>query len=485
MVSDGATRNGDSPAVLEAGEWRRDALHNLCLADPVWAERYDGWTELGSGGTATVVFTHSRAAGELVALKIFPRLAPEDRERFQQEVRNAQRLASPHIVRTFSPFLRGSLAWIEMEYVDGPSLREDLERRSREGTPFTKEQAFGIGVALAQALAAAHEAGVIHRDVKPANVLLPRSGSPRAKLGDFGTSRVAGAARLTKTGLLVGTPQFAAPEVVEGQPAGPASDVYSLSLCLYLLFTNNRFPYLVPDESSPAQWLKAHTDQAALPATALNPEVPPELAGLLARGLAKLPQDRPSASEVLDGLTALTKPVGVGVRRARRPRSPRLALVGLAILALVIAIAGIRRPPAPEPAVPSDPRPSVAPPPETPSAPTPTASRIPTRPPRILPLPSARPEPTPLPLRATLRGDLLLLQNFGGEPFTDLRIALVSADGGRHAATAPEGLTPGEELFLALDSFEPTPPAGFVPVRVDVAARGVAGDPRVTSIPVP
>ena len=100
-----------------------DALHQLCRADPVWAERYEGWTELGRGGSASVVRTFSRATGEDIALKVFHHLAPEDEQRFRQEVRSAQRLTSPHIVRTYGAFPRGRLAWIEMELVEGPVLR--------------------------------------------------------------------------------------------------------------------------------------------------------------------------------------------------------------------------------------------------------------------------------------------------------------------------------------------------------------------------
>ena len=88
------------------------ALHDLCRADPVWADRYEGWTELGRGGSATVVRTHSKVAGQDIALKVFLRTAAEDWPRFQAEVQNAQALVSPCIVRTYSPFRRGSVAWI-------------------------------------------------------------------------------------------------------------------------------------------------------------------------------------------------------------------------------------------------------------------------------------------------------------------------------------------------------------------------------------
>ncbi|HZJ71421.1 MAG TPA: hypothetical protein VFF36_10865, partial [Planctomycetota bacterium] len=89
----------------------RDALHNLCLADPVWTERYEGWTYLGQGGSATVVRTHGKALDEDLALKVFPRLSIDEWTRFRRELGTAQRLTSPYIVRTYSPFPRGSFAW--------------------------------------------------------------------------------------------------------------------------------------------------------------------------------------------------------------------------------------------------------------------------------------------------------------------------------------------------------------------------------------
>src|SRR5262245_19688856 len=114
----------ERPAALSAPQ---DALHNLCRADPVWVERYEGWQALGHGSSASVVRTRSKATGGDLALKIFPRLDTEEWRRYQQEVRNAQRLASPFIVKSYSAFPRGTFAWIEMEWVDGQNLRQEIE----------------------------------------------------------------------------------------------------------------------------------------------------------------------------------------------------------------------------------------------------------------------------------------------------------------------------------------------------------------------
>ncbi len=433
-----------------------DALHDLCRADPVWADRYEGWTELGSGGSATVVRTHSKVAGQDIALKVFLRTATEDGQRFQAEVRNAQALVSPYIVRTYSPFRRGGMGWIEMELVDGPDLKRELERRDR---PFAVPDALEVGAAVAHALAAAHEAGVLHRDVKPANVLLPRSRRPVAKLGDFGTSRLAGAARITHTGLLAGTPQFVAPEVVAGGSAGPASDVYGLMLCVYLMLSRNRFPFEMAEDGPVAQWLRAHADAPVLPITVFNPEVPPPVGALLLRGLAKDPTHRPSAAEVAAAFDGGTWEGAV----VPLPRGKGVRLVWLGAGAAVVLLAG-----------------SVILPRESPprgGAPTPAPTRAstpepsPARPPRAEPALTRAAAPA---LRASFREELLILANPGPQRLLDLRIVLIDPAGVRHEAAAPDGIAPGEDLHLALDDFAPPVGPGAVPSRLEVSAR----DPR-------
>jgi Tol biopolymer transport system component len=283
----------------------RDALHNLCMADPVWVERYEGWSALGHGGSASVVRTRSKATGEDVALKIFPRLNTEEWKRYTQEVRNAQRLTSAYIVRSYSAFPRETFAWIEMEWVDGPNLRQEIERTA---APFPIERALEIAAAVATALATAHAEGVIHRDVKPANILLPAGGKPVAKLGDFGLSRLADATRLTQSGLLVGTPQFAAPEVIEGRrTADGAADIYALSLCLFLMLSGGEAPFDIEDETTPTQWIWAHTSAQPRDIDLLNPNVPEAVTELLQRGLDKEPELRPTAAEFVRSLPLTAK----------------------------------------------------------------------------------------------------------------------------------------------------------------------------------
>ena len=426
-----------------------DALHQLCQADPIWAERYQGWTELGRGGSASVVRTFSRATGEDIALKVFHHLAPEDEQRFRQEVRSAQRLTSPHIVRTYGAFPRGRLAWIEMELVEGPDLRRELDRRAVERQPFDTAAAFAIGGALTQALVTAHEAGVVHRDVKPGNVLLPASRKPIAKLGDFGLSRVAGSTRVTATGLLAGTPQFVAPEIIAGKGATAAADVYSLALTLYLVFSGNRSPYGIGPDASPAEWLRAHSEARPRPLRDHAPSAPAGIAQLLAEGLAKDPAARPSAAHFAQELRALASGAHTsGTLSVSRGLSRRAMLAaGVAVLALAAAALGARR-----------------------------LASGPQEPP--VSLPAAQPSSAPTPVAApsafsvTLGDGLLTVLNAGAASVSDLRVTAYDANGATHEASALGTFAPGDEVLLPLDAFSPALPATSRPSRVSVQPSG-------------
>jgi serine/threonine-protein kinase len=407
-----------------------DGLHALCLADAVWAERYDGWFELGRGASAVLVRAHCRAVADDLALKVFPRLRPEEERRFRQEVRCAQRLASPFIVRTYSAFLRGSLAWIEMELVDGPDLGHALAARAREGRPFSLAEGLELAAALAEGLRLAHEAEVVHRDIKPANILLPRSGRPAAKLGDFGISRALDSTRVTATGVLAGTPQFAAPEIINGAPASPASDVYSLALTLYLVFAGNRFPFAVARDAPPARWMKAHLEEAPQPLRALRPEVPAALDDLLLRALEKDPRRRPTAQDLLEAVAAAP--------RASAPPPPpgwrRRAGLAAALLGgglLVLALRG----------------------PWSPATGAPAAAT----------LPAPRPEPpfASAPVALFVEEEVLRVVARTSADLPVVGITLRGEDGRRFAAEVLGGLGAGDEVLVALDAFTPALPPGL------------------------
>ena len=270
-------------------------------------------------------------------------------------------------------------------------------------------------------------------------------------------------------GLLAGTPQFVAPEVVAGGSAGPASDVYGLMLCVYLMLSGNRFPFEMAEDGPVAQWLKAHTDAPVLPITVFNPSVPPPVGALLLRGLAKDPTHRPSAAEVaaafesggFEGAVVPGRSRGSGVWRGAGA-----AVVLLAGSAILLRD-GLPREEVPTPASTPRPEPAASPAPADQETPAPPPAR------------PQRPEPALTPpapaLRASFRGELLTLANSGPQPLLDLRIVLVDRAGVRHNAAAPDGIAPGEELHLALDDFTPPVDPAAAPTRLEVSARDPQG----------
>jgi hypothetical protein len=297
---------------------RRDAapgeerLHGRCLANELWAKFYLGWELIGRGAYGTVVGTRHRTFGD-IAVKAFEWLSSQEETRFDQEAAALARLNHPAIVRIYGAFKDDGLYWFEMERVHGPTLKEALETRQKQGRPFAFQDALEIAIDVTEALQAAHAAGLIHRDVKPANVLLPepRAGQgPRAKLGDFGVSRLFDAGRLTATGVVVGSYEYAAPELFAGRTATSASDVYSFTLLMYRLLTDNAYPYEINGDRTPVAFMEAHTKQVALPVGLLNRELTQDLQDLITLGLAKDPRRRPSWDEI------------VGVLRQSKGRSP-------------------------------------------------------------------------------------------------------------------------------------------------------------------
>jgi hypothetical protein len=324
-----------APQVQPSRPGFQDALQRLCFSDEEFARKYEGWAEIGRGGFAVVAKTFCRDYGHAIAVKVFSQLDEEQLARFRQEVHNARLFHSRNVVKTFGATIRGTLAWIEMEFVDGQNLRKELEHRQAEKRPFSIEEAVGIGIAVSEALAAGHAADVLHRDVKPANILLPKSGDVVAKLGDFGVSRFSGHAKVTKTGCSPGTPQFWAPEVCNGRPPGAPSDVYSFSVCLYMLLSGNHYPYNIPEDAVVTTYQEAHRHQAPIPITVFNAAVPRGLQEILTLGMAKEPEHRPSIQEVHDALIgARTSRPSVSSTPEGRPRAKpmrrRLVIAGIA-----------------------------------------------------------------------------------------------------------------------------------------------------------
>jgi len=267
------------------------------------AGRYDLVEVIGRGGMGVVYRGRDRTLDRTVAVKVLPALFAENPtlvERFEREARAAASLNHPNIVSVFDSGRDGTERFIVMECVPGVSLAELLRERGR----LEVREAVALAAQIAGALAAAHAAGIVHRDVKPANVMVLPSGG--AKVLDFGIARAAADAALTNTSMVLGSAPYIAPEVMLGQAADERSDIYSLGCVLYEMLTGR--PPFVGD--LPAVVMNQHTNAAPQPIHELAEGIPPALAALVMRMLAKNPVDRPrSAADLTSALKAsLTAP---------------------------------------------------------------------------------------------------------------------------------------------------------------------------------
>jgi serine/threonine-protein kinase len=270
--------------------------------------RYELVEEVGEGGMATVYRARDRELRRDVAVKVlFHHLArrPEVVRRFHREARAAAALEHPNILKIFD--VGGGEAetppYIVMELIRGHSLLGEIEQKG----PMLAELAACVGALLADALGAAHAAGIIHRDVKPANVLIANGG--RVLLADFGVARLETEDSLvTKTGALLGTPAYMSPEQATGDTATARSDVYSLGAALYQLSTG-----VLPFSGSPAKVLAQLAQGGAVPAVKKHANVGPDLSRAIERMMQIDPAARPaSASELGRELRALAAGGGLG-----------------------------------------------------------------------------------------------------------------------------------------------------------------------------
>ena len=249
---------------------------------------------------ATVYVATDLRLERRVALKVMHGHLSDDtvfQSRFIQEARAAARLADPHVVNVFDQGQDGDLAYLVMEYLPGITLRELLREQRRLTVP----QTITIMDAVLAGLAAAHRAGIIHRDVKPENVLLAEDG--RIKIGDFGLARATSAN--TATGqMLLGTIAYLAPELVTRGTADARSDIYALGIMLYEMLTGEQ-PY---KGEQPMQIAYQHATDSVPRPSAKNPGVPEQLDELVLWATERQPDDRPAdARAMLDRLREIEK----------------------------------------------------------------------------------------------------------------------------------------------------------------------------------
>ncbi|MGI5179505.1 protein kinase domain-containing protein [Dactylosporangium sp. CA-152071] len=270
--------------------------------------RYELRSVIGRGGMADVWLAFDGRLDRPVAVKMLHDQGgadPSIPERFEREAHTAARLSHPSIVAVYDVGVDGVTPYLVMELVQGHSLADELARG-----PLDPRRAVRIAEQVCDALAAAHDAGVVHRDVKPANILIGDEG--RVKVCDFGIARITDRAQaaLTAPATVVGTSSYMAPEQVLGEPVDARTDLYALGCVLYAMLTG-RPPFT---EGSPVQiaWQQIH--QAAVPVTVLRPGLPPRLAGLVGALLAKRARDRPaSAAQVRAALSGAAGGTGTAV----------------------------------------------------------------------------------------------------------------------------------------------------------------------------
>ena len=300
----GAAVDAPSPAV-EAPAGRDDM--RVRMEEDVrtsLAPRYEMLRAIGRGGMGSVFLAREPALKRLVAVKVLsPYLAFDETAhiRFQREARAVAALAHPNVVAVYlvGETAALSLPYLVMRYVEGPSLAEWMKEHPRPGERDARRILGGV----AAALAAAHERGIAHRDIKPGNILL-ESGSGQVLVADFGLAAALATpgtdddTTITAAGMILGTPIYMSPEQAVGESAGAPSDVYSLGMVGYEMLAG-RLPFTA---TSSIAWAVAHQRSVPPPMQRERPDVSPEMATLIDRALAKTPADRPQARDLAQGL---------------------------------------------------------------------------------------------------------------------------------------------------------------------------------------
>jgi serine/threonine-protein kinase len=360
-------------------------------AGSVVAERYEIRQTIGRGGMGTVYRAHDRALDEEVALKILRADlvgSPGMAARFRSEIKLARRVSHWNVCRIYEYGEDAGLQYISMELVAGETLKQRLNRIG----PLPPESAFDVAAQVAEGLAAVHKAGIVHRDLKTPNIMVDDKGVVRVM--DFGIARAAAPEGGSATGYVLGSPEYMSPEQARGLPADFRSDVYSLGVVVFEVFSG-RVPFRA---DTPVATLLLHLEREPPLRGAGAPPFPEVLVGFLTRALAKEPGARyPTAAEAAAALRDARE--GGPTERvpdpvmARRRRRTAMASGVAALVAAVVASLWWRWPrvdtPGASPSVPARaPAPVVSP------TATPPATIAPEAPRSVPPSPAAEPRPT-------------------------------------------------------------------------------------------
>jgi eukaryotic-like serine/threonine-protein kinase len=285
-------------------------------ADVLLGDRYRLVRMIGSGGMGAVWEAEDETLGRPVAVKVLSEsLAAGEGavRRFEREAQAAARLSGPYIAAVYDFGRSEGRPYIVMELVRGETL---ADRLAREG-PLPPQEASRIATQVAEALEEAHRAGIVHRDVKPGNVMLTPAGD--VKVMDFGIAAAAWAERVTTSGLVLGTPSYLAPEQAKSEKTTPASDVYALGAMLYEMVAG-RPPFVA---ESPVAVALAHVRDDPRPLDQVADGVPPDLASASMAALAKDPAERPqSAAAFASMLREPTLPLPSIVAEETTPLTP-------------------------------------------------------------------------------------------------------------------------------------------------------------------
>ena len=275
-VQPGAPAPGSSPRALTFADLSEGYLFD---------GRYRIARKLGAGGIGAVFLARDESLDETVALKVLKPMADVADDvvgRFKQEIRITRRIVHPSVVRTYDFGECGSLPYVAMEFVDG----RDLKRALREVGRFPLAEGVRLMRSVCGALEAAHALDVVHRDIKPQNILLDSHG--QVKLIDFGIAKIKDAVTSTLTEMFIGTPEYISPEMALGQPVDRRTDIYSVGIVMYEVFCGTT-PFR---GGTLVSLLQRHVNETPRPPRELVPELPPALEDAILRALAKNPGDR-------------------------------------------------------------------------------------------------------------------------------------------------------------------------------------------------
>lgn len=322
------------------------------MRDMVLGDRYELLEEIGEGGMATVYKAHCKSLDRIVAIKILKEEYSRDQvfvQSFKTEALAAARLSHPNIVNIFDVGQENDIHYIVMEYIEGRTLQEIISAEA----PLSPERATEFAIMICEGIHHAHENGIIHRDIKPHNILVTKRGI--VKVADFGIAQAISKNTLTFARDLVGTVHYVSPEQAKGEPVTPSTDIYSLGCVLYEMLTGKP-PF---DAESTITVALKHIHDEPVPPEQINPAVSEALSGVILKAMEKLPLHRFTTAEEMrdalisqdaslnrarkdrNGTTIIMSPIQSGPKapsKRRKIKPAGIALLAVAILGLLSGV---------------------------------------------------------------------------------------------------------------------------------------------------